>query len=53
MGENGEIVLLAFTARLSLAAPPLQIPWGADSVAMAEELERELDRVDPPIMRLI
>lgn len=53
MGDNGEIVLLAFTSRCTLATPPVEIPWGADSVTMAEELEALLDRVDPPLLRLI
>lgn len=53
MGDNGEIVLLAMTSRHTLAAPPLEIPWGADSVAMAEELEMILERVDPPTLRII
>lgn len=53
MGDNGEIVLLAYTARCTLAAPPLEIPWGADSVAMAEQLQELLDRIDPPRLRLI
>jgi hypothetical protein len=53
MGENGEIVLLAMTSRKTLAVPPLEIPWGSDSVAMAEELEAILDRVDPPALRII
>lgn len=53
MGEQGEIILLAVTSNRRLAAPPLEIPWGADSVAMAEELQRVLDAADPPRLRII
>ncbi len=53
MGEQGEIVLLAFKSNRRLAAPPLELPWGADSVSMAEALQATLDEKDPPLMRLI
>lgn len=53
MGPNDELVLLAITSRGRLAAEPLVIPWGSDSVALAEELEATLDRADPPALRLI
>lgn len=53
MGAAGELVLLAITSGRRLAAPPLEIPWGADSLSMAAELQAVLDEADPPIMRLI
>lgn len=53
MGDNGEIVLLAMTGDHRLAAPPLEIPWGADSVAMAEHLQTALDAAQPPAVRLV
>lgn len=53
MGENGEIILLAVTSTRRLAAPPLEVPWGEDSVAFAERLQATLDEVDPPFLRLI
>ncbi len=53
MGTNGEIVLLALTADHRLAAPPLEIPFGADGLALAEQLELVLDAADPPRLQLI
>lgn len=52
-GPDGELVLLAMQSNRRLAAPPLQIPHGADSVGMAEGLQRTLEEADPRLLKLV
>jgi hypothetical protein len=47
-GDAGELVLLAIRSDNRLAAPPVSIPWNADSERIAMMLEELLDIVDPP-----
>jgi hypothetical protein len=49
MGDAGEIVLLALTARQRLAAPPYTIPTGADRVAASDAMWEALERADPDV----
>lgn len=51
-GLKGEITLLAINSRCQKVRE-VEIPWGSDSLAIAEELEAYLDQVDPPRLRLI
>lgn len=46
-GPDNELVLLAITSWGQLAAAPLTIPWGADSVSLATALEETLEQLDP------
>ena len=53
MGPAGELVLLAITAQKRLAAPPLTIAPGSDSVRASDKLWDALEAADPdPRLRL-
>lgn len=48
-GENGEIVLIAVTARGTLLREPLTVALRGDHIAAADALWDELDRADPRV----
>ncbi len=47
MGDNGELVLLARTARRTLICPPVTVPHGVSRIAAMDALWDQLDIVDP------
>lgn len=53
LSSTGDLILLAIRADRRLNEPPLEIPRGADSVRLAEQMEARLDEHDPPHLRLL
>lgn len=46
-GPRGELVLFALSGANRLVIEPVTVPWGADHVAICDEMWHVLDAADP------